>query len=196
MSAAIVLGAILLGIMQYRGVMRPLNGLRAGVRQIARGQFSDRMNPAGGREFVELADEFNRMAADLDGFYHQLEQKVAQKSQELIRSERLASVGYLAAGVAHEINNPLGIIGGYAEFSLEQIKSKTAAGVSTTPLDLDLARALQIICDETFRCKDITTRLLSLARQTDDSRTVVSLADVAEKVAGILRGLQQYRNRG
>ena len=44
-----------------------------------------------------------------------------QKSKELVRSERLASVGFLAAGVAHEINNPLSIISGYAELSLKQL---------------------------------------------------------------------------
>ena len=133
-SAGIVLGAILVGIMQYRGVMLPLGKLRTGVRKIAAGQFAERLAPRGGEEFVDLAGEFNRMATELDGFYHQLEQKVAQKSNELVRSERLASVGYLAAGVAHEINNPLGIIAGYAEYSLEQLKRPAAANEQSPPL--------------------------------------------------------------
>ena len=55
------------------------------------------------------------MAGELQSLYRDLERKVDEKSRELVKSERLASVGYLAAGVAHEINNPLGIIAAYAE---------------------------------------------------------------------------------
>ena len=60
------------------------------------------------------------MAAELESFYKKLEEKVVAKSKELVRSERLASVGFLAAGVAHEINNPLSIISGYAELSIKR----------------------------------------------------------------------------
>ena len=197
-SAAVVIAAVLLGIMQYRGVMLPLGRLRKGVRKIAAGQFTQRLALGGGEEFVELAGEFNRMAGELDGFYHQLEQKVAQKSKELIRSERLASVGYLAAGVAHEINNPLGIISGYAEYSLEQLKNPSAGngtGTGDARGEDDLAKSLQIICDEAFRCKDITGKLLSLARQGDESRKPVCLADVADQVVSIVGGLREFRDR-
>lgn len=205
-SAAVVLAALVLGIMQYRGVMRPLSGLRSGVRKIAAGQFAQRLAPRGGEEFVELADEFNRMASELDGFYHQLEQKVAEKSKELIRSERLASVGFLAAGVAHEINNPLGIISGYAEHSLEQLRSRRAPSTGAKQAgngqpaageqaDEDLAKSLRIICEEAFRCKDITGKLLSLARQGDEIRQPICLADVADTVVSIVGGLVEYRDR-
>jgi signal transduction histidine kinase len=194
-SAAVVLGAILVGIMQYRGVMLPLGILRIGVRRIAAGHFAQRLTPRGGEEFVELAGEFNRMATELDGFYHQLEEKVAQKSRELIRSERLASVGYLAAGVAHEINNPLGIISGYAEYSLEQLKRPATGNGLPPSAEDDLAKSLRIICEEAFRCKDITGKLLSLARQGDESRQNVCLADVADKVVSIVGGLREFRDR-
>jgi signal transduction histidine kinase len=198
-STTVVVCAVLLGIMQYRGVMLPLGRLRLGVRKVAAGQFAQRLSPCGGEEFKELADEFNRMAGELHGFYHQLEQKVAQKSKELIRSERLASVGFLAAGVAHEINNPLGIISGYAEYSLEQLKQKaaahTGANASNGNAEDELAKSLQIICDEAFRCKDITGKLLSLARQGDEDRHPVCLADIADKVVSIVGGLREYRDR-
>jgi two-component system NtrC family sensor kinase len=200
-SVTVVTCAVLLGIVQYRGVMLPLGRLRRGVRKVAAGEFAERLSPLGGEEFKELADEFNRMAAELNGFYHQLERKVEQKSKELVRSERLASVGFLAAGVAHEINNPLGIISGYAEYSLEQIRQKAAArngaagGTPNGNAEDDLTKSLQIICDEAFRCKDITGKLLSLARQGDEDRRAVCLAEVADQVVSIVGGLREYRGR-
>ncbi|HWE03225.1 MAG TPA: HAMP domain-containing sensor histidine kinase [Tepidisphaeraceae bacterium] len=198
-SLAVVIAAIVLGVMQYRDVMGPLAALRIGVRKIAAGQFTQRLAPRGGEEFVELAGEFNAMAGELDGFYHDLEQKVARKSKELIQSERLASVGYLAAGVAHEINNPLGIISGYAEFSLEQIRTHRSTdnghGPAADARERDIIKSLEIICEEAFRCKDITGKLLSLARQGDENRQNVCLADVADKVVSIIGGLREYRHR-
>ena len=88
-SSVIFAGAVVLGVVQYRNVMSPLNRLRAGVRKIAAGQFKQRLQEHGTAEFAELADEFNKMAAELDEFYHRLEEKVNQKSRELIRSERM-----------------------------------------------------------------------------------------------------------
>src|SRR5206468_10803774 len=116
--------AILLGFLHDRSVASPLRKLQTSVRILAEGKLSDRVPPLTLDEFTALASDFNRMANELDGFYRQLEEKVAAKSKELVRSERLASVGYLAAGVAHEINNPMGIIAGYAEFSLKTLKEK------------------------------------------------------------------------
>ena len=127
----VVFAGILLGVLQYRSVTRPLRRLSEGVRKIAAGQFSGRVRGAeGGRdEFASLARDFNRMAEELDGLYRELERKVEAKSRELVRSERLAGVGYLAAGVAHEINNPLGIIAGYAEYSLSLLRSGLRRGL-------------------------------------------------------------------
>ena len=121
LSLAALVGAMLTSVSQYRLVMTPLQKLRAGVKDVAAKQFAARVEPSGSGEFVELASEFNTMAARLEELYRTLEEKVAQKSKELVRSERLASVGFLAAGVAHEINNPLSIISGYAELSLKSL---------------------------------------------------------------------------
>ncbi|HEY8748875.1 MAG TPA: HAMP domain-containing protein, partial [Tepidisphaeraceae bacterium] len=140
-GAVVVIGAVALGILQYQGVVSPLQRLTAGVRKLAAGEFKQRLSERGSPEFAGLAGEFNRMAGELDEFYHRLEEKVTQKSRELTRTERLASVGYLAAGVAHEINNPIAIIAGYAEYSLGQLKQQ-----SPTAGNEDLARSLEVIC--------------------------------------------------
>lgn len=188
-STLAVLGAMLLGIWQYRGVIGPLARLNLGVRKIARGRFSQRVEVKGNDEIASLAADFNRMAEELDSFYQRLELKVAETSRDLVRSERLASVGYLAAGVAHEINNPLGIISGYAEMSLEQIKQSPAGS------DGEIAKALQVICDEAFRCKDIITKLLSLSQAGEDKRSAIDLGAIARQVVGIVGGLRDYRER-
>lgn len=193
-GSAVVLAAVLLGISQYRSVMSPLSALRRGVRQIADGEFSQRLDLRASEEFADLAREFNRMAEQLDGFYHRLEEQVASKSRELVRSERLASVGFLAAGVAHEINNPLGIISGYAELALQQVES-AGDGPRADGAAKDLARSLAIICEEAFRCKEITTKLLSLARQGDESRRRLCLPDLVEQVVELVGGLPEYRQR-
>jgi len=189
-SAMLILNAIIIGVWQYRSVMRPMNELNAGVRHIASGEFSRKLKMQGHCEFNALADDFNQMAEQLDQAYHHLEQQVEQKSRELVRSQHLASVGFLAAGVAHEINNPLGVITGFAEFTLEQLR-QSPAQPGTEQID----KALQAICDEAFRCKQITEKLLSMARSTEAPRSPVDLAAVAEEVVPLLKALKPYQNR-
>jgi signal transduction histidine kinase len=207
LCAAVILAAVLLGMWQYSGVLRPLNRLTGAFRRVTRGQFGVRILESGmpsgdDNEFARLAADFNRMADQLDGFYKNLEEKVAAKSKELIRSERLASVGYLAAGVAHEINNPLGIISGYAEYALGEIKNRgglTAAGNTSdrsgVTTDPDVETTLKVIRDEAFRCKDITSKLLSLARPGEANRQRVDLATAAEAVVSALGGLKHFKER-
>lgn len=190
LSAVLVAAGIVLGVVQYRSVAGPLSRLSDGVRHLASGHFAGRIAPQGHAEFVSLANDFNRMAAELDGLYRELEQKVATKSKELVRSERLASLGYLAAGVAHEINNPLGIITGYAELSLQQVQKH-----EDRPYAAEVEKTLRTICEEAFRCKQITEKLLSLAASRDEQRKVICLLAIAEDVVSLVGGLPAYRDR-
>jgi two-component system NtrC family sensor kinase len=189
-SAFAVAGAIILGFLHYRSIATPLKKLQTSVRTLAEGNLSERLPLIGPAEFASLASDFNRMATELDGLYRQLEQKVAAKSKELVRSERLASVGYLAAGVAHEINNPMGIIAGYAEFSLQALKQK-----SPPEAVAEAEKSMKVIAEEAFRCKQIVEKLLSLARPGDDNRKVISLKDVAANVVNLVTGLGEHKDR-
>jgi signal transduction histidine kinase len=187
-GAVVVIAGAWIGIQQYQAVMKPLHRIGSAVRSVAGGKFGSPIATGGDREFALLATDFNRMAAELDGLYRELERKVAIKSKELVRSERLASVGFLAAGVAHEINNPLSIITGYGERAIQQLDRNTA--------DPQRVRnAIAVMCEEAFRCKQITDRLLRLARPGGEDRVRICLTDLAHDVISTVGGLPEYREK-
>lgn len=188
---------------QYRALVKPLLWLRDAMRQsAAAGEYRQPVVARGEAEFKEVATYFNGLARELAELYKGLEEKVIARSRELVRSERLASVGFLAAGVAHEINNPLSIISGYAELAERDLRlvlggpgsGGAAAELEATAL-ANAMEAQEIIREESFRCKEITTRLLSLARGGSDGREALSLAETARQVATLTKGLKNYRNR-
>ena len=190
-AAVMILGAGLARIAMHRAVMRPLRRLRDGVRTLASGRFEERVEIDADPEFAALAEDFNQMGAELQDLYRNLEAKVAVKSRELAQSERLASVGYLAAGVAHEINNPLSILSGYAELCRGWLKEE---GASPSPAALgDARQALKVIAEEAQRCKEITSKLLSMARMGDGPRDLVSLSRIARDVAGMMDAFMRQR---
>lgn len=189
-AAVAALAVIGLGLVQYWSVMRPLKRLGKSVRQVAQGKLDERVQPVGPSEFAALARDFNVMAQELDELYRQLEEKVAAKSRELVRSERLASVGFLAAGVAHEINNPIGIIAGYAELSLKELDGSRNGNAIE-----EARKSLLVISEEAFRCKEIVRRLLELSRPGEENRAPFSLGEIATSVASTIAGLNNYQDR-
>jgi len=197
----------LIHFQQYRLLVRPLLWLRDDMRQSAASNWREKVRERGEREFKDVAAVFNGLAKELAELYRSLEDKVIQRSRELVRSERLASVGFLAAGVAHEINNPLSVISGYAELAAKSLgRVMNGDRAEATPMNAAeaeaeaeaLASALEaqrLIHDEAFRCKEITSRLLSLARGGKDERQSLHLDDVARQVTTLTRGLKNYRDR-
>jgi len=102
----------------YRWIFRPLSALVAGSRRVAGGDFSHRIILGTRDEMAELADALNQMTARFQDIRDDLDHQVQERTRQVVRGEQLASVGFLAAGVAHEINNPLASIAMCAE-SLE-----------------------------------------------------------------------------
>jgi len=189
-SCTMIVATVLVNIGLYRSVVAPIRRLRDGVSRLASGRFDKRLLVTHDDEFGQLARDFNQMAAELDGLYHDLERRVRENSRELVRSERLAGVGYLAAGVAHEINNPLNIISGHAELTLRRLRKQASASNQQ-----ETEQALRIIRDESFRCKEIIEKLLSLSSGGNAERERVPLDQIVDDVVTMLRSLKQYGRR-
>ncbi len=185
--------AATVGTMQYRSVVRPLRALDAAVNRLAGVRFGGALPEQGDREFRHLMRHFNRMSRTLEHLHASMAQQVEVKSRQLVRSERLAGVGYLAAGLAHEINNPLGIIAGYAETSLRRLKA--AQNGSRDEVIGTVEQTLGIICEEAFRCRDITRDLLQMAQPLDGDTEVMHIAPLVERAIRLVRGLPVARDR-
>jgi HAMP domain-containing protein len=96
--------------MAHRWIVDPIRELHQQVGRLAQGDFESRIEVKSSDEMRDLAHAFNEMTERLHAIYADLAKQVNERSRQLERSERLAGVGFLAAGVAHEINNPLASI--------------------------------------------------------------------------------------
>ncbi len=167
-------------------VFKPLASLIEGSRRVASGDFSHRIHLRSHDEMSELAKAMNDMTDRFQTICNNLDHKVKQNTIQMVRTEQLASVGFLAAGVAHEINNPMASIALCAE-SLEQRLDKN------TVIDQEQADAvhkyLRMIQDEAFRCKEITARLLDFSRCGNGTEENTDLRDLVQGVVEMVRPL-------
>ena len=188
-------------------VVQPFKVLLAGSRRIANGEFEHHIILQSHDELAELANALNSMTLRFMEIRDNLHEKVQQRTREVVRSEQLASVGFLAAGVAHEINNPLASIAWSAEalegrlHEILHVQNPTADGKAPNTnydeAELDVLRKyLKRIQDEAFRCKGITERLLDFSRLGESQRKHET--DVNESVSdmiALVQHLGQYRNK-
>ena len=179
---------LMIGLMRafYGWIFNPIRDLREGVSRIGEGNLDVRVKVESGDEMEELACAFNAMMTRLQEHSTNLERQVAERSRQLVRSERLASVGFLAAGVAQEINNPLASIAFCAEALELRLKQRQAKGPGTDDAEI-FGRYLSMIQEEAFRCKNITEKLLAFSRggekareRTDLPRLIQSVLDSAQ----------------
>jgi signal transduction histidine kinase len=188
-AAAALLAA--LGMLSYRWVFRPLRLLGHGSRRVAAGDFAFRLKLDSSDEMAELAAALNDMTERFEEIRDDLDRQVQLRIREVIRSEQLASVGFLAAGVAHEINNPLASIAMCAE-SLES----RLEGLSPDNADAQIVkRYLELIQNEAFRCKGITEKLLDFSRLGEVRRQATALVALVADVADMLRHVGRFAGR-
>lgn len=176
----------------YRWIFVPVRILHRGASRVAQGEFDYRVELSTGDEMAELAESFNKMTSRFQEIRRDLDRQVRDRSRQLVRSERLAGVGFLAAGVAHEINNPLSAIAMAAE-SIESRSAEWLSGADDSESEI-VREYLRMIQRESFRCRDITARLLDFSRAQDTTRSRHDLAGIVSEVLTMVR-LGKYRDR-
>lgn len=176
----------------YRWIFRPLRILINGSRKVAGGQFRYRIKLQTHDEMSELAAAMNDMTARFEAIRDDLDRQVHERTKQVVRSEQLASVGFLAAGVAHEINNPLASIAMCAESLEGRIGDALPADDPQQQVVRDYLRMIQ---NEAFRCKEITEKLLDFSRVGEVKRQPVELGDLARGVIDMLGHLGKYQGK-
>ncbi len=189
-AVAVILVGTLLYYFQV-WVFGPVRAIQAGVRRVHAGDFSRPIQTPSDDELGELAAEFNRMAARMMDVQVGLAAQVTDRTRQLVRSERMVSVGFLAAGVAHEINNPLASIA----FCAEALERRLQDGGGRAPGDAEVVQKyLKMMQDEAQRCKLITQKLLDFSR-SGGKREPADLAVVVGDVVEVARVLPNARNK-
>jgi signal transduction histidine kinase len=197
-----VFGVILLSgllLYFYGWVFYPVRDLQAGAGRVAQGDFDHRIVVRSGDEMEDLAAAFNNMTERLRDIYRDLNRQVNERSRQLVRSERLASVGFLAAGVAHEINNPLQAItlySGAMESRLADLLRRQGPPDDKAKAEHEtITRYLKTILEEAFRCKRITERLLEVSRGGEGQRDPVDLTELVNSVIQVALPLQSCQGK-
>ncbi|MCL7453974.1 MAG: ATP-binding protein, partial [Anaerolineae bacterium] len=161
-AGATLLLAVLIAIPVAWSISRPLTGLASATRKVAQGDWSVRVSVEGYMEMQSLAESFNKMVEALK-----------ETQEQLVQKEKLASVGQLAAGVAHEINNPLGSVLLYADI----LRKETPDEDPQQQEDLDM------IIREATRCKTIVNDLLNFSRQNEVMAQETDLNELLAEVS-------------
>ena len=182
LAFVVLLMTILVVVFIVNAVVKPITSLARATDQISRGDFTTVVQIKRGDEIGQLAETFNRMTGSLkqsreeiEQYNRTLEEKIIERTQQLedaqtqlIQSEKMSAIGQLAAGVAHELNNPLGGILGYAQFTLEKLRKNTPDKTTAKEID-SYVRYVSDIEVQARRCKTIVQNLLRFSRS---SRTV------------------------
>jgi two-component system NtrC family sensor kinase len=180
----------LVAIRVARRISEPIHEMAEAAQHVAAGDFSHLVPVSSTDELGVLARRFNTMTTELERATRmmrdsagELERKVEQRTAELraiqahlVQAEKMAAVGKLSAGVAHEINNPLTGILTNASLMLEDLAP-----------DHPWRDDLQTIVNETLRCRKIVKGLLDFSRQTKPHRTRLQVNEIVEDVLALVR---------
>ena len=192
-----ILIIVLVSVFLAKRLSTPLRKLEEISRKVAGGEYDHEFTARGPREIEQLAHSLNTMAKqlaaekrELEEWTNTLEKKVNERSEEmkkinaqLFRSEKLASLGKLAAGVAHEINNPLtGVL--------------TNSSLLLEDLDPGDPRRedVEVMVNETIRCREIVKRLLDFAKQTKPQKRLANINGLIENIILLVRNQASFRN--
>ena len=188
---ALGLMVLVAGLSAYlsRALTRPVSLLSASARRIAEGDREHRIRLTTGDEIEELSNQFNQMLESLAEHRHDIEEanrelreanrKLTELQAQLVRSERLAALGQLSAGVSHELDNPVGVILGYAELTMEESEPGSP-----------LHEYAVVVREEAKRCKRIIAGLLDFSRP---SSGVAENLDLKALIVALVKHLEDQR---
>ncbi|TET18588.1 MAG: HAMP domain-containing protein, partial [Candidatus Aminicenantes bacterium] len=195
-SLCVVLLLVILYFSTTR-IINPLQKMVVATQEIAKGDLSHKVEVNSKDEIGYLAESFNQMTEDLKSANQKLiewgktlEKKVEERTKELTKmqahlfqSEKLASLGKLSAGIAHEINNPLGGVLIYSHLLLEDTDKSSPHYEN-----------LKKIVKETSRCKNIVKGLLEFARPKDPEMSLIDINKLVDKSLSIMEGQALFQN--
>jgi len=180
LTLMVVLSAIIIMTTFVRIIIRPIVTLVDVTDQISKGDLTKTVEITRSDEIGLLAKSFNRMIEsikqskdEIEEYNRTLEDKIIERTQELedaqqqlVQTEKLAGIGQLAAGVAHELNNPLGGILGYAQFTLEKMEKRDVRSLDEKDYK-SFKRYIKDIETQSRRCKAIVQNLLRFSRSSN-----------------------------
>jgi signal transduction histidine kinase len=167
----LVLAGVLLALaFQFvqSSVVRPLRSIKEGAERFGAGELEHRVQVENADEIGDLAKSLNRMADQLADAQEHLEERVRSRTREFLRAARLADLGVLASGIAHEINTPLASIASCSDGLQRRLREDRL----TQELLVEYA---ETISREVYRARGITMRMLALVRQEPNTVSSVSL---------------------
>lgn len=193
----IVVISISLGIILYKIVSKPVSELTHGMEKIAAGDFNYLVPIKSEDEMGTLARTFNSMIKDIKAardqrevWTHTLETEIAKKTEEiqkthagLVQTEKLASLGRMAAGVAHEINNPLTGIVTFAYLMKKNVSPESQE-----------AEDLNVIIEQAERCSKIIKNLLAFARAAPSEKGRISINKVLAQTIYMVQNQEKFYN--
>ncbi len=184
LTFGIVVTACAAALVVAHRLSRPLGNLLFGIRRVMAGDWSARVTIAGPPEFQEVGAAFNGMIDEIVSIRQRIEEdnrtledrvrqrteEIARKDEALAQSARLASLGLLAAGVAHELNNPLTSVMMTTNLLIEEVGADAPVAEELRRIDADVAR-----------CKRIIEDLRAFARPTDLQKVPSAVEDVVDQ---------------
>jgi two-component system, NtrC family, sensor kinase len=195
-TAAVLVLAAFVAFVAQRGVVRPVAELVAATRAVAAGDYTTEIKVATSGELGALEQAFNEMIsalskaraerqALLQTLEHQVEERTAalkDAQAQLMQSEKLSSIGRLAASIAHEINNPLAGILTYSKLLIRMLESEPVDEATRTTS----VKHLKLVQRETERCTAIVRNLLDFARQRPLSLKDTDVVAVVEEAVSLV----------
>ena len=161
------------------GILRPLRELATGVSQLSSGNLDYRVKINSRGPLKKLAETFNRMGQSIK----ERDEQITKDAREMMEAKRLATLGQLAAGVAHEINNPLGGITVYAHLLLEDL-----------PAGDPRADNVGKIINEAGRCKKIVKGLLDYSRQSGAQKESADINSILGAAVSLVAQQEAFGN--